>query len=369
MISRRAMLAGAVGLDACGPKLAKRFDGYCFVANKGSRSLAVVNLSRFRLDKQIALEGEPETVLTDAGGNAVLVLLPDIGTVVEVPAKSLMVSRKKKMAGHAVGMRVSGDRVWVLGRNPNVLVPLDLKVWESGPPIPLPYPAADFDIAPDGATAVVSYGEKKRFGLIGLAGAGRRNSGLGEIPMATDAGVVKFRPDGKQVLIGSAAGRTITVADRETGRVLVVLPMPFAPERFCFNDNGGQMFATGAGMDAVGIVYPYQTELAETVLAGREPGAMTVNSSLLFVTNPTAGDVTVLSIAERQVVARITSGQGPCAVELTPDGEYCLVVNRGSGNLAVVRLSKLTDLRYKKAPLFTVVAVGDEPVSAAVCRL
>jgi len=35
----------------------------------------------------------------------------------------------------------------------------------------------------------------------------------------------------------------------------------------------------------------------------------------------------------------------------------------------VVRLSKLTDLRYKRAPLFTLVAVGDEPVSAAVCRL
>ena len=365
MISRRAMLAGAVGLGACGPQLAKRFDGYCFVANKGSRSLAVLNLSRFRLDKQIPLEGEPEAVVTHAGGKAVLVLLPDIGTVVEVPASALTVSRKKKMAGRAVAMRVSGDRVWVLGRDPNVLVPLDLKTWKSGPPIPLPYAATDFDIAPDGATAVVSYGEKKRFGLFGLAGSGWRN----EIPMATDAGVVKFRLDGKQVLIGSAAGRTITVADRETGRVLVVLPMPFAPERFCFNDNGGQMFATGAGMDAVGIVYPYQTELAETVLAGREPGAMTVNSSLLFVTNPTAGDVTVLSIAERQVVARITSGQGPCAVALTPDGEYCLVVNRGSGNLAVVRLSKLTDLRYKKAPLFTVVAVGDEPVAAAVCRL
>lgn len=367
MISRRAVIAGALGLGACGPRLAKRFDGYCFVANKASRSLAVVNLSRFRLEKQIRLEGQPEVVVTHPGGKAALVLLSGMGTVVEVPTSSLEVSRKKKIGGHAVGMRFAGDRVWVLARGPNALVPLHLKTWESGPAIPLPFPGVDFDVAPDGLTAVVTYGEKKRFGLIGLAG--QRDGGLGEIPMATDAGVVRFRPDGKQVLVGSAAGRTVTVADSETGRVLVVLPMPFAPERFCFNDNGGQMFATGAGMDAVGIVYPYQTELAETVLAGREPGAMAVNASLLFVTNPTAGDVTVLSIAERQVVARITSGQDPCAVALTPDGEYCLVVNRGSGNLAVVRLSKLTDVRYKKAPLFTVVAVGDEPVGAAICRL
>ncbi len=364
MISRRNLLAAAVGLNACGPKLAKRFDGYCFVANKGSRTVAVVNLSRFRVDKQIALEGAPETLLTHARGKAVLALLPDVGTVVEIPAESLAVSRRKKLAGHAIAMRAVGEYLWVLAKEPQALLPLNLQTWESGAAIPLPRAPEDFDVSPDGAMAIVSYGEKQQCGLVNLGGGAR------PIGIASYAGMTRFRPDGRQVLMGNTAARTITVADSVSGRVLVVLPTPFAPERFCFStDNGGQMFATGRGMDAVGIVYPYQTELAETVLAGREPGAMTVNDSLLFVTNPGVGDVTVISIAERQVVARISSGTNPCAVALTPDGEYALVVNRSSGDLAVVRLSKLTDLRYKRAPLFTVVAVGDEPVSAAVCRL
>jgi len=364
MISRRGLLAATVGLTACGPKLAKRFDGYCFVANKGSRTVAVVNLSRFRVDRQIALDGAPEALLTHAGGKAVLALLPEVGTVVEIPAERLAVSRRKRLAGRAIAMRVVGEYLWMLAEEPQALLPLNLQTWQSGAAIRLPYAATDFDVSPDGAMAVVSYGDRKQCGLVDLRGGAR------QIGIASDAGVTRFRPDGKQVLMGSAAARTITVAESVSGRVLVVLPMPFAPERFCFStDNGGQMFATGPGMDAVGIVYPYQTELAETVLAGREPGAMTVNDSLLFVTNPSVGDVTVMSIAERQVVARISSGTNPCAVALTPDGEYALVVNRGSGDLAVVRLSKLTDLRYKRAPLFTLVAVGDEPVSAAVCRL
>jgi len=77
----------------------------------------------------------------------------------------------------------------------------------------------------------------------------------------------------------------------------------------------------------------------------------------------------VIEIASQQVMARISSGEGPCAIALTPDGEYGLVLNRVSGTLAVVRLSKLTDLRYKRAPLFTVIPVGEEPVAAAVCRI
>ncbi len=96
---------------------------------------------------------------------------------------------------------------------------------------------------------------------------------------------------------------------------------------------------------------------------------MAVNDTLLFVTNPPTGDTTVIAIAERQVVARISSGEEPCAVVLTPDGEYALVLNRKSGDMAVVRISKLTDLRYKRAPLFNVIAVGEEPVSAAVVTL
>lgn len=365
MILRRSLLAGLTGLGACGPNLAKRFNGYCFVANRGSHTLAVVNLTRFKVEKQIILTGAPAAVMSTPNGKTVLALLPDVGSVVEVQAESLAISRTKKVAGLAVAMRLAGGRVWVLGRDPDCLVPLDFATWERGPVISLPHAGSDFDIAPDGNSAVVSYWAQSRCGLVDL----RRGTVSGEIGLASESGIVRFRPDGKQILVGSTPGRTITIADGATGRVIVVLPLPFGPKQFCFkeDDKGGQMFVTGPGMDAVGIVYPYQGELAETVLAGREPNAMAVNSSLLFVTNPTAGDVTVMAIAERQIVAKIESGAGPCAVALAD--EYVLILNGKSGDMAVVRLSKLTDLRYKRAPLFTLIAVGDDPVGAAVCRL
>ena len=330
--------------------------------------MAAVNLTHFRVSKQIAMDAAPGLVVAHANGRAALVLLPESGTVAEIAAESLAVTHKRKAADRVLGMRLSADgkRVWLLGSEPQGIAAVELSGWKRERLIGLPHPVQDFDVTPDGATAVVSYSGRKQCALIDL----RTGVVKAEVDLVTEPGVVRFRPDGKQVLIGSVVGKSVAIADPVTGKVLVILPLPLGPERFCFStDNGGQMFATGPGMDAVAILYPYQTELAETVLAGREPGAMAINDTLLFVTNPPTGDTTVMAIAERQVVARIASGEEPCAVTLTPDGEYALVLNRKSGDMAVVRISKLTDLRYKRAPLFTVIAVGEDPVAAAVVSL
>ena len=53
------------------------------------------------------------------------------------------------------------------------------------------------------------------------------------------------------------------------------------------------------------------------------------------------------------------------------DYQYALVVNHRSGDLAVIRVRALTELqpRTKTAPLFTMIPVGSEPVSAAVAAV
>ena len=50
------------------------------------------------------------------------------------------------------------------------------------------------------------------------------------------------------------------------------LPLAVRPEHICFNADGGQVFVTGGGMDAVVVVYPYYTpQIGQTVLAGHSP--------------------------------------------------------------------------------------------------
>jgi hypothetical protein len=51
---------------------------------------------------------------------------------------------------------------------------------------------------------------------------------------------------------------------------------------------------------------------------------------------------------------------------MTPDDQYALILNRRSGNMAVIRLAAVIRSRTRGAPLFTTIPVGSAPVSAAV---
>ena len=127
----------------------------------------------------------------------------------------------------------------------------------------------------------------------------------------------------------------------------------------------------GAGADAIAVVYPYRTEVAETILAGHQPAAMasatTKDYDFLFVANST-GDVTIVNLESRKMAAVIAVGKDPGYVVVTPDQAYALVLNRGSGDMAVIRMKSLIKKRSRSAPkpLFTMVPVGSRPVSAAV---
>jgi WD40 repeat protein len=152
--------------------------------------------------------------------------------------------------------------------------------------IPLPGTAEDFDLSGDGRAASAS-----------ARNAGWRWCGCVRVLIehtdrcGCEPSLVRFQADGKRVLVGSRADRSLTIFDAASGRTTVRLPLPVEPANCCFNSDGGQMFVTGPGMDAVVIVFPYQTEVGETILAGRAPDGMAVSAApqYLFVANPESG--------------------------------------------------------------------------------
>jgi YVTN family beta-propeller protein len=182
--------------------------------------------------------------------------------------------------------------------------------------------------------------------------------------------------------MGSPADRSLTIYDVPTGKTVVRLPLSIAPREFCFTADGGHLYVSGDGMDAVVSVFPYRTEVWETLLAGHAPGAMAISESdrppaYLLVANPDADRVTVLDVETGNLVALVQVGQEPRQIVITPDNEYALVLNETSGDMAVIRIFSLGGnevggdrvKRYKSAPLFTMIPVGERPVSAAVVAL
>ena len=348
-------------MAACSRRESGGYRGYAFIASQEGQSLAVVDLEVMAVARHIALDGFPGQVVAAATRPMIYALTPATGSVHEIQFYKLNVSRKATVASAAVSMTLAPDErsLFVLARQPRALVSLDLDSFLPSWSLALPEEPVEMALSPDGKMAAIT--SARGVWLVDVPSRRLRGPVL-----EGDFGAVHFRaPDGNLVMAANRSARMLSLIDPPTGRLVTNLPLPVRPDQICVTRDGGQLFITGEGMDGVVIVYPYQTEIAETVLAGHAPGAMAVSESLLFVASPQSGDVSILDINSRKVIAAVPVGTDPGAVVVTPDDRYALVLNRKSGDVAVLRASTAATKRFRWT-LLTLIPVGERPVSAAV---
>jgi YVTN family beta-propeller protein len=367
-MTRRHFVLGGAGLTACSRK-ERGFSGLAFIANQDGRAVAVVNLTALALVRHIHLDAHPSQVLTRQELPAVYALTPSNATLVEINPQTLAIGRKAQLGAEPSHSRLdwSGSALWVLCDRSLQRIPL--KSFQREQRITLPAPVADFDLGPpdtpaDGYAAV-SFSATGEFGLVNLA-SGRLDH-LAKLDSPT--GKVRFRKDGRQLMVADTGANRLTAFDVGHRRVAVHLPLAIRPDQFCFRLDGGQLFVAGEGMDAVVAIHTYQTEVGATILAGHDPGFLAVSTGApdyLFVANPSSGNVTIVNIQSRRVMAVATVGREPCHIAVTPNNEYALVLNRESGDMAVLHVGSMTARRTRSVPILTMVPVGSQPVSAVV---
>ncbi len=364
--SRRTFLTlpalAAPWLAGCGGRTAY-FQGYAFIANQEGGALAAVDLEVMAVAKHIPVEGSPTEVLSARMRPAVYALTPDTGAVHEVDTGTLKFARKVAVGGRPVTMALGGDEqlLYVVAAEPRVLAAVSLDGFRVAWRVRLPEEPTGLALAAGGKTAAVGSASTVRFVDLESRKVGA--------PLGQGVyGQLRFLANGKTLVAADLDARRLSLYSVDAGRLITHLPLAVRPENLCFNFDGGQLFVTGEGMDAVVVVYPYNTpEVAETVLAGHAPGAMAAsgeNSNLLFVASPESGEVSILSVPTRRVIAVAQAGSDPGFIAITPDDEYALVLNRQSGDVTVLRVSTIEPNRYKSAGLLTVIPVGTRPVSA-----
>jgi len=366
------VLAGSAAALGCSHPKATGFRGLCFVANEAGRSIGVVDLTHFRIRKRIPLGAAPTQVLAHPTEHRAFVLCRDGGALFEIDAVKLVVVRQARDGNTAVGMQISpaNDAVWVLYRDPAALVEFPFATMRPGRRIRLGSAPDAFDV--NGTRALVASTASRTVTVASLeAGAIVRTS-----TMADEPSLVAFRKDGRHFFTASRPDRALTIFDSRTCQTVVRLPLPVEPRQFSLKPDGGQLFISGAGMDAVVVVYVYDTQIAETLLAGRKPGAMAATDvpGYLMVANPETNTVTVLDLDNNgRLVASVNVGEEPRSIVITPErpnqDQYALVLNEKSGDVAVIRLKSLpqdAESRRRPTPLFNLIPVGEKPVSAAV---
>jgi YVTN family beta-propeller protein len=339
------------------------FRGYAFIANQEGGAVAVVDLGVLAVARHIPLEGAPAEVTAVPKRPSVYALTPENGSIHEIQIDNLRLARKLTVASQAITMAANERWLYVLAREPRSLVAVALDGFKTAWSLPLPDEPVGLAMTMDGKTAAISSAQ-----AVYLADleAPRLSAPMGH----GNYGPVQFLTDGKTLVAGNRGERLLSAYSVAAQRLITHLPVSVRPDQFCFSRDGGQLFVTGEGMDAVVVVWDlFSTpEVGDTVLAGHAPGAMDVSEELLFVASPTSGDVSILNIATRKVIAVVPVGTDPGFIRVMANDQYALVLNRKSGDMAILSVPAIMQNknRYKTAALLTVIPVGSRPVSAAV---
>lgn len=322
-----------------------------------------MDLEVLAVSKHIPVEGAPTQVVSADGRPAVYALTAENGTVHEIDTGALKLTRSIKVGTTVDAIYLSADEhtLYALSREASTLTGVSLDSSQPNWTLKLPEAPVDFAISSDAETAAVTSATTVR--LINL-----KARAVGEPLGQGNFGQVKFLANGERVMAADLDRNQISVYRVPNPRLIAHLPIAVKPENLCFNRDGGQLFVTGSGRDAVVIIYPYDIpEVAETILVGHDPGMMTASSSFLFLTNSGSNDVTVLNIPTHKVVAVLPVGSDPGQVAITPDEVFALVLNRESGNVTVLNIDAIQPGRVSAAAaLVTVIPVGSRPVSAAM---
>ena len=363
MISRRAFLSlPALALVGCS-RSEPAFNGYAFIANQEGGAIAAVDLGVMAVAKHIPIDGAPSQVLSAATRPAVYALTPDNGTIHEIRTDTLKFVRKVTAASKVNAMYLAPEEatLYTLTRESRTLTAIKLDDLSIAWRMTLPEEPVDFAVSPDdNKTAAISSATTLR--LLSLTGRS-----VGEPLGHANFGQVRFLKNGESIVAADLDRRQISVYRVNNPRLVAHLPIAVRPENLTFNSDGGQLFVTGPGGDSVVILYPFGVpEVAETILVGHDPAMMTASRTMLFITNPASGDVSVLSIATHKMIAVMPVGTDPGQVLITPDEQFALVLNRESGSVTVLTIDAIQPGRNKSTALVTVIPVGSRPVSAAM---
>ncbi len=371
-MTRREWLAasGTLAASACRRSEATVYPGYALIATSGDPSLAAVDLSTFRLLSPVGLGAEPSAVVPGGPGNHVYVLTPRTGSI-HVISASLRPVLSARLSDEISAIRITADkkRIFaVAGRSKQLIEahPVSLRVLRRHP---LSAEPAYLDLAESARLAAVSTGAA---GTVEVFHLDTRQSWRTQLP--GPIGNLRFRADGKLLLVANLHERALTALNVPTLEVIADLPLAMQPQNLCFSNDGGQLFITGDGMDGVAIVFPYKIlEIDQTVLAGRDPGVMACSAEppFLFVGSHSGPDVCIVNIDTRKVIGSVDVGQKPSYITITPDGQYALILDESSDDMAVVRIPAIRTspaiVRSRSgASLFTMLAVGSKPIHAAV---
>jgi YVTN family beta-propeller protein len=189
------------------------------------------------------------------------------------------------------------------------------------------------------------------------------------VPVVARPEEVEALPDSSVAFVLSRSEPRLSVVDLKRGVLLTNLQLAGKPSDMLLKPDGGELYVISPDSHGLQAINTWTHEVGDYMMLGDAPtqGILSADASLLYITDASAGRVSAVDINNRHVIRGangrellISVGQGPGAVRFDPAENLLLVVNRDSGDLAVIRA------RIDDPSLLTMIPVGDRPQGLAV---
>ena len=337
--------------------------------------------------------------ISTADGNVTLVDLVKLKAVARIAVgPGLSGMREHPTRPEVFGVSSAGGYVWILDPRANHFTG---QITARIPVGPLPY-AIDF--SPDGSRIYTTASgndtllaiDAKSRAIVGRAATGREpvlarvtpdgktilvvnraaaSLGIhdattlapsGSVSVVAQPDDVAVLPDSSLAFVLSRNERRISVVDLRRGVLVTNLELAGQPTDMLLKPDGGELYVISPEAHGLQAINTWTHEVGDYMVLGSAPtrGVLSADASLLYVSDTAAGRVTPVDIFNRRIVRDpgkgfpVPAGDAPAALRFDPDENLLLVVNQGSGDLAVIRV--------RTNFLVTMIPVGDHPQDLAV---
>lgn len=337
-----------------------------FVANRGSNTVAVVDLAESRVIASIPVAGEPEQVVAPPGRREVWVVSKSGElTVIGAPDLKVKESLAAAKSGGDLFFSPDGSRFVLAtdagtvvfgnapeGRRPAVDGSLDQAVYRYGGGC----------LTDDGKTLILS--DAARDLLVFIDVPSRRV--IGSVKVGKQPGPIVALPGGHKAFVADTGEDAVSAVDVAKQELLSNLEISSSPVSLALKHDGGELFVLGEG-GVMTIIDAFHDDVEQPFPVGQSPatGVFRKDSSVLYVASAADGSVTAIDVQNRVVLNSTEVGGNPQSLALTPDERFLVVAVPASSGIAVLRADP-SMLTTQDSALVTTVPTGLNPVDVVV---
>jgi len=367
------------------PRYPAGFREYAWVTNGGGNSVTVLDLVHMTTAATIPVGEDPVDVAVSPTRDEVYVVNQGSGSVsvIDAVTNKVVATIGVHREPESISVDGTGTRAYVANAGSNNVSAIDLTKRREIGAVGVGETPGVVRVSPDGGTLVVT---NRAGGSATVVDAAKMKvrAVFGGCPAASDAVIL---PDSSKAFVACSGGHQVMAVglkrpesqnwvgqnpQERTDRLLAFLDVGPSPVHLAMKPDGGEIFVSNFGGDTMSEIATGANEVGGAYTVGAAPlgGIVNADNSTLWVSNSGDNTVAAYSIDDGKLVNTVQVGNGPGPLALSGNGFLLLAVDRGAGDVSVVRTISYT---AKGAPvtgsLFTVLSAGKGPNAIALKSL